>query len=283
MKFLNDRIRLGFRNEKALINEQILSEKEFLAEIIEESDERTKVYFAFGGNEIIFDRFITSLANYIIKKYERKLLKHILHTNFNELKNFKLQEIINYIGELESDKELGYFARQKTVKNGLYDYFEEKNTANIEGLVVFRLNEYKRILNSVSERLLDIYMLNKEYEEFIGLLRYFVNVQTNRPNLIHIVVGDVGLYTVLNEKKEDITSECISDLVCPEELDVDNFDDLLISILITLAPEKIIVHNSEKIKNVELFGTMEKVFEKVIYCSSCELCNTQQETKRLRN
>ncbi|MFR8976018.1 MAG: hypothetical protein ACLVG9_08470, partial [Eubacteriales bacterium] len=63
---MNDRIQLGFRNEKALVNERLLSEKEFPVEVLQKPDERVDVLFKYGSNQRIFDEFITALADYII-------------------------------------------------------------------------------------------------------------------------------------------------------------------------------------------------------------------------
>ena len=275
MKFLNDRIQLGFRNEKALVNERLLSEKEFPVEVLQKPDERVDVLFKYGSNQRIFDEFITALADYIINKYEKKILKRIILNNYGDLKPFQLQDIVRHLPELEQDRETGRAKRRSVVKDGLYSYFEENDSASVEGLVTFRMKEYEALLTQAAEQLFDIYLTHKEYEEFIELLRYFVNVQSARPHLTHLIVHSRGMYTILNEDKEDITAECISDFARPEEISADNFDDLLISMLITLAPEKIIVHNSVDIKNAELFDTINKVFGKVEYCTGCEMCGVK--------
>ncbi len=272
MKFLNDRIRLGFRNEKALVNDRLLFEKNFPIEVLKKTDERIDVMFQYDSNQTVFDEFITTLADYIINQYEKKILKHILLNNYGDLKPFQLQDIVSHLPELEQEKETCRAKRRSIVKNELYNYFAENNSASVEGLVTFRMKEYETLLNQAAEQLFDIYLTYKEYAEFIELLRYFVNVQSARPRLTHLIVHSRGMYTILNEEKEDITEECISDFARPEEISTDNFDDLLISILITLAPERIIVHNSDCIKNAELFDTINKVFGKVEYCTGCEMC-----------
>lgn len=279
MKFLNDRIQLGFRNEKALVNEKIVSDKEFPVKILTSQDAHVNVIFTYGANKKIFDSYITALADYIINKYEKKLLKRILLKNYGELKPFQVQDILRYMPELANDAETGIQCRRQMVKNGLYTYFSENDSASVEGLVTFRLQKYEKLLAQLAEQLFEIYLAHKEYEEFIELLKYFVNVQGARPRLTHLIVHDGGMYSILNEDKEDITADCISDFARPEEISKDNFDDLLISMLITLAPEKIIVHNSEDIKNAELFETIHKVFGKVVYCQGCEMCKASLKCK----
>ena len=116
MKFLNDRIQLGFRNEKALVNERLLSEKEFPVEVLQKPDERVDVLFKYGSNQRIFDEFITALADYIINKYEKKILKRIILNNYGDLKPFQLQDIVSHLPELEQDRETGRAKRRSPFK-----------------------------------------------------------------------------------------------------------------------------------------------------------------------
>lgn len=272
MKLLNDCIKLGFKNTKALAEGKLLSDGAFPIEIVENCGERVEVRFVYGNNQKIFDQFLTTLSEYIINQYEKKILKQILSANYGDFKPFQLRDIISRLPELEQDEETGAAVRFRAVKEELRDYFKESDRASVEGLVTFRLQKYEALLHQTAEQLFDIYLTHKEYEEFIELLRYFVNVQNARPHLTHLIVNFNGMYTVLNEEKENITAECISDFANPEEITADNFDDLLISMLITLAPEKIVVHNSTYIRNAELFETINRVFGKVTYCTGCEMC-----------
>ncbi len=274
---MNERIQLGFRNEKALINERILSEREFPIEIKTDLKERVTVFFV--GEDAIFDEFLTALADYIINRYETRIIKRVLSKSYGNLKPFQLKGILENLTHLEEDSRLCRKRRQEVIKKGLYSYFKENKKANVEGLVTFRLKEYEALLTHVSERILDIYLTHKEYEEFVGLLRYFVGVQNERAKLVHIVINRHRMYTILNELGEDITNKCISDFVSPEDINADNFDDLLISILITLAPEKVIVHNGEEIKNKELFTTIGSVFDKVEYCGGCNFCKIKAKCR----
>ncbi|MBR4890005.1 MAG: putative sporulation protein YtxC [Clostridia bacterium] len=274
---MNERIQLGFRNEKALINERILSEREFPIEI--KADLKERIIVLFVGEDKVFDEFLSALADYIINRYEIRILKRILSKSYGELKPFQLKGILENLLQLEDDPKLCRRKRHEVIKKGLYCYFKENKMANVEGLVTFRLKEYEALLTHVSERILDIYLMHKEYEEFVGLLRYFVGVQNDRVKLVHIVVKRHKMYTILNELGEDITNECISDFVSPDDISGDNFDDLLISILITLAPEKVIVHNGEEINNQELFTTIGSVFDKVEYCKGCNLCKAKAKCR----
>ena len=271
---MKDCIQLGVGNQTALLSRRILFEKEFPIKIQTSNGPRATVTLRYGKNQNMLDAFFTTLAAYIIDTYERKLLKQRLQTQYDNLMPFQLQEIVGFLPELEEDETLCTAARAQMVKDGLSAYFKEHEQASLEGLVTFRLRLYDALLNKVADRLLELYFMHKEYEEFIALLRYFVRVQDRRPQLVHLIVHPCSMYAILNEDQEDITAECIAEFAAPDEVCCENFDDLLISILITLAPEKIVVHNSGSIENDTLFATIHKVFDAVEYCTGCSLCGT---------
>lgn len=270
---MKDHIQLGFRNRKALMKEKILSERDFPIAVLDDCGKRLNVEFAFGFHQKIFQAFLEELADYILSQYEIKLLKHILVNEYNAVKPYQLKDVLGELSEIQQDENYSKCARLKVIQDDLRRYFKEQNSANVEGLVTFRLPKYRMLLERMAEELFDRYLANREYQEFIALLRYFVSVQSGRPKLVHLFVHEHRMYTIMNEEKEDITAKCISDFVPPEEVSAENFDDLLISMLITLAPEKMIVHNSVHIQNTELFNTIHHVFDNVVYCDGCDMCD----------
>jgi len=255
---LNDHIMVGFKNDKATGRAKIISESEFPVTNI--FYDKTHIYTVvdLSDNDVFF-RYIAALSDFIIEKYEKKILKRIININHPEIPNINVSEII----KLKNDD--GICERKRVVQDILKAYFLENKSGNIEGIVTFRLDEYKKMLNQLADVLVEEYCLNKEYDDFIDLLRYFINVQSSRAEIVYIVVNDEDMYTVLDEKKHDITGKVISDLVPQNEIKYVTHDDLLISMLISIAPKKIVINNKEKIKNVHLFETVEKVFEKVEY------------------
>ena len=128
-----------------------------------------------------------------------------------------------------------------------------------------RKSVHYHVVIEETDELVDIYYLNREYEDFIELLKYFVSVQDSRPELVYIRVLSNGTYQIFDKNKNDITKKCLYEFSTADDMNDVSFDDLLISILITLAPEKMIVENSKNIKNVQLFETIERVFENVVY------------------
>lgn len=249
---------VGFRNDKALKHERILSEREFPVTSTFYDKNHTYTIVDLSDKDE-FKRYISALAEFIVNKYERKILKRIINKNHPEIPKIVTREIISLKDDESSDE------RREVLEEILRGYFLENDSAIIEGIVNFRLQRYKKLLNATAENLVDIYYLNREYEDFIELLRYFISVQSVRAELVYIIVNNDSMYSVLDEQKHDVTREILSELVPPDEAKNVAFDDLLISILISVAPKQIVVKNKEMIKNTQLFETIEKVFENVKY------------------
>ena len=136
---MNDHIMVAFKNDKTISRQKIISERDFpVANIFYD---KTHIYTVVNFvNDDEFFSYIKALSDFIIEKYESKILKRIIKINHPEIPNIAIKEII----ELKDDD--GIDVRKKIVESALKDYFFNHETGNVEGLVTFRLGEYKKIL-----------------------------------------------------------------------------------------------------------------------------------------
>ncbi len=220
-----------------------------------------------------------ALAHFIIRQYEEKLLERIINTNYCYFNSPEKKEIIRIAVKLINNEEKSFLSglfrarRYNTIVRGLVDYFESSNNLILEGFVNFRLKEYIKELEEIVDKAVDDYLMQREYREFIKLLRYFVDIQEPKFELIHIIADYDGKYILLDDSKSEITKECIKEFTSEISQGEVNYDDLLVSSLITLAPEKVIIHCLGQFKNKELFETIKNVFTgKVSICNGCEIC-----------
>lgn len=275
---MQNRITLGLNGDVGLIQTRLFNHPECVFPISISKDETsgsvTYIYFEPSDDVFVLDQYVNVVAEYIIERYECRLLRRVLEEEYRELSPLQKREVLKSIELFSDDPAIGYRARKQAVLLSIYDYLKEDTTMLIDGFVAFRLKEYESILSQLAKRLVEHYLTRKEYEEFISLLKYFVNVQEQRPEKTHIIIGDSGGYTLLDEQGEDITAPSFADFIEGEILLTEEaYDDLLISVLITLAPKTITVHNCLAIKNHELFSTISQVFDgKIDYCSGCHFC-----------
>ncbi len=140
------------------------------------------------------------------------------------------------------------------------EHLEGNNELVLEGFVRFRLKDFIKELGEAVDRAVDDLLIEKEYTEFIKLLRYFVEIQEPKVEEVHVLMGEDKKYTLLDSGLHIINNDMLEDLakeITDKEI---SHDDLLISSLITIAPRRITIHQYEKIKNTELLNTISNVF-----------------------
>ncbi len=231
-----------------------------------------------------------ALADYIIRQYEERLLVRIINSNFCYFNAVERKEILDRaLNIIRNDDKtfinsLFQIRRRNVIVRRLMDYFDNSNNIILDGFVNFRLKEYIKDLEEVADKAVDDFLMDREYKEFIRLLRYFVDVQEPKIDTVHVIVGYDNHYTLLDGSKNEITNECIQEYVNEISEGEINYDDLLVSSLITFAPRKIVIHSTGQFRNKELMETIKNVFAgRVVLCQGCEICSVKMvksETKK---
>ncbi len=149
--------------------------------------------------------------------------------------------------------------RNKIMKR-VSDHLKHHSEIVIDGFIRFRLKDFIKELEEGVDRAVDDMLIEKEYNEFIKLLRYFVEIQEPKVEEVHVLIQPNKRYVLLDSSYKIIDNDLLEDLA-KEITDRDiSYDDLLISSLITIAPNRITIHNGDNMKNTELINTINNVF-----------------------
>lgn len=228
-----------------------------------------------------------TMVDYIIEVYEIKLIEKIINNSYEFLKPLERKLVLEQLSILlekefnEKNITVTYKVNRKAkILYKLMGFLSNNDSVSIEGFVNFRLQNYIDDLSEMIDKAIEEYMMEKEYKEFIKLLKYFVNIQDPKIDLLNIVVDKEGKYHFYDENLKVIEDKYIRELV-DDLLDKDiSSDDLLISSLITIAPNKIIIHFSSNIRNSEIIETIKNIFEDKLYiCNNCRICNLDRFLK----
>ncbi|MBQ7669081.1 MAG: putative sporulation protein YtxC [Clostridia bacterium] len=207
------------------------------------------------------------LTEYILTNYEYSILKNIILSDYFYLTNDEKLEILDKAyslittNENEFLKMLIILKRRFLIKQSVLDLLNETSEINIDGFVNFRLKNYKNMLTEVVEKVTKDFILQKEYKEFIDMLKYFVDTQAKRTSKVHIVFENNGRYTILNDHNHDITSECFEEFGDAKRSNNLTNEDLLISSLISLAPKKVFIQLTSENYNQKILKTIMQIFE----------------------
>ncbi|CAI3203926.1 putative sporulation protein YtxC [Clostridium neonatale] len=220
------------------------------------------------------------LYRIVIENYRKKEMFEFLTDNYFFLKQNEILEIENEIMKVLkcedlNDKEGSVYClnRINSIINKIQECISENQEINVDGFLTFRMRKLRKEIEEVIEKVIEIYMVEKEYNEFVKLLKYFVNIQECKIEEVNIIINEDNKYKVEDKEGRDLYKDFLKELTGDEkDLEV-NIEDILISGLITSSPENIVIHGKENCNNKEFLETIENVFgNKVRYCDKIDEC-----------
>jgi len=148
---------------------------------------------------------------------------------------------------------------------------EFSDRLDLDGFVRFRLKDYQQEVQTVVSQIVDGYLMEKEHREFIQLLRYFVELQKPKTDWVQVFMSRDGFFRITGHDNRPIHAEYLDGSADHHHQEI-NYDDLLISALITIAPAYLVVHG-KSFSNSETVDTICSVFEgRCTVCGGCPLC-----------
>ena len=215
------------------------------------------------------------LTNCILYYYEPNLIKHNLNYNyfyFDNIEKTIIEE--NCYKYIDSDEENNYKYRKNEIWVSVLDYISNNKSMILDGFVNFRLENYNKTLEEIIDYNVKQYVIEKEYAEFISLLKMYINSKDSTTNLVHLIYTN-GESLLLDENKSIINIEdSIFDSKYLSDISFSS-NDYALNALLNLLPKRIEVHLIG-IKD-EFIDTLELIFtDRLFICNDCNLCKTYQ-------
>ncbi len=229
-----------------------------------------------GKDELAFFNLISDILTYlIIDIYEEKLIKKITIGEYFYFTQSEMSNIINNTLNALCDDEESIYPRSETIKllhNVFYEYITEHKSLVLTGFITFRIKKYIEILADQIDKSVNKFIIEREYIEFISLLKMYINTEPNNSEIVHIIY-EHSKPILLDENKSIIQIE--TDIFNAKYLSDISFssNDYALNTLLTLNPKKIYIHLIDNTVD-EFINTLKLIFEnKVIYCTDCAICN----------
>ena len=225
-----------------------------------------------------FNNLVAELITETIREfYQDKILKRIINVNyfyFDELeRKIILEDCDEFIKQEEEEI-------KETVFTGVKEYVHEHKNIVIEGVANFRINEYIKILDNIVDMAVNKYIIEKEYREFINLLKVYVNSTESKTDILHLIYTN-GESILLDKDKNIIrvdhnlnNAKYLSDITFSS-------NDIALNTLLSLLPKRIEIHliNGED----EFINTLKLIFEnRIKICTSCNICKTYRKLNNIK-
>lgn len=271
-------------NNNAIL-EYLLDKLDYLElEEVKYSKNKFKIYsniiVHYIGEKIsLFDEKLSSIiTDTILKFYKEKIIKKIINFDYFYFEEYEKKIIIQNCCEIIESSEYEQISKEKEyIHEAVLQYVIENKSMILEGFVNFRIKEYIKYLDSIVDIAVNKYIIEKEYNEFISLLRMYINSKKSNIKNLHLIYGKSEL-TILDENKnivplckEIYNAKFLSDIIFSE-------NDYALNTLLTLLPQRIEIHllDSED----EFIKTVKLIFEDRVYvCKECNICRTYKMIK----
>ena len=232
------------------------------------------VIIHYLGNDFasFYSKISSILSFLVIDELEEDFLKHILLQNYFYFNSQEREQIISFCFDIFADDYINCFDKKfQILYNGFYDFIKDNRVLYLDGFIYFRLKAYFSILDDTVNNAVNHFLIEKEYLEFVSLLKLYINSQDSKCELVHLIYSSSE--SILLDKDKNIIAPD-SDIFNAKYLSDISFssNDFTLNSLLNLVPKKIYIHLIDN-KIDEFIQTLELVFEnRVNLCTDCNIC-----------
>jgi putative sporulation protein YtxC len=252
---------------------------------IEEHEQGGRQYFAFsisGGVQADreFRRSLAeALSDFVCDSLEPEMVRSMIQKSHPFYGLDEVAAIQGYVSQLlESSawecSRVVYGSRRDKLARQISRFLRENRQLAVDGFTRFRMKTYRMALAACVRDAVHEYTLDREYQEFIQLLRQFVTLQPARYPLVHVVHDGRGRFRLFQadgtplewrEMMQDARES--PDPACSHE-------DALVGALLAAAPERVVLHSKNPSENV--IRTLIQIFKgRIMVCDGCSQCGLE--------
>lgn len=226
-----------------------------------------------GKDEASFSYFLSELLTEVILEfYEEKLIYQILNYNYFYFDEYERLQICDNCKDTVENEEITAKSRKVIIQNALLAYVQEQKSMILEGFVNFRLQEYMSYLDNMIDTAVNQFIIEKEYNEFISLLKIYIDSKPAECEILHLIY--INGESILLDKDKNIVSVSENILNSKYLSDISfSSNDFALNTLLSLLPAKIEMHVIGL--EDEFIDTIKQIFEgRVSVCKDCNICRT---------
>ena len=265
-------------NNKQIINYLLNCFNEINIENVYVSNHTFKIYenviIHYIGNDIslFYKTICTILANCIILFFEPKLIKRIISYNYFYFSKDEQNKIFENCSSLLNSHEENY-EKKDILYNCIKDFLEHHKSFVLSGFVNFRLKDYISFLDEIVDTAVNKFLIEREYDEFINILKIYVNSKTNNSSdEVHLIYTNST--SILVDKDKNIISTKDNILNAKYLSDISfSSNDYALNTLLSILPKRITIHIVDNYSD-EFIDTLKLIFEdRIKICNDCNICS----------
>ena len=243
------------------------------------------IHFKGKNEKLFFEETSKILAKFIIDLFEEKIIQNLIKSEYFYFDTNEQKQIANITFEdLYNNEESVYSfdKRYNLIYNSCLEYLLSNNSLVLKGFITFRLKNYLETILEQVDKSVNRFIVQKEYTEFISLLRMYVNSEESNCSLIHLIYRNYKPI-LLDENKNLIKiDDNISNLKYLSDISFST-NDFALNTLLNIIPKKIYIHLIDSNKD-EFINTIKLIFEnRAIFCTDCSICKIYKKSHAVPN
>lgn len=238
------------------------------------------IHYSGNNNELFINKISSILSLLVIDELEPYLLERIIKANYFYFDFNERKQILELCFEMTGNDFYDTFDKKlNSLFNSFYEFLLKNKSIVLHGFINFRIKNYLEILDNVVNEAVNSYIIEKEYLEFISLLRLYINSQKSGCELVHIIYNNEE--SILLDENKEIISASKNALNTKYLSDISfSSNDYTLNSLLTLLPKKIYIHLIDCYID-EFITTLKAIFEeKVTICTDCDICRLYSSSSK---
>ena len=220
-----------------------------------ENTNRYKIYV----QKSCFDEVSEAVAEFLVRNYVSFFIQELKDNIYYDIsydEEIELAELLS-ISVINCQK----IKIIDEIKEELEEFSKIYSEINLDGFVVFAFRKYEpAICDCISNELITI-KAEEEYEKILSLVSEYISVSQNYLNILNIAFQRDNSFICYDEYDNDITEICKTEAAKEFGNENNNFEDEILSILLTQNPEECIVHLNGYNINENLLITLKRLFD----------------------
>lgn len=204
--------------------------------------ENVIIHYTGENSSAFFNELSNNLVSLILNFYEEKLLKSIIKSNYfyfsESEQDIVLDKCLTYLKDTSS---VEYQVRIEHIYIATLKYITNNKSMILTGFINFRLSNYMKILDYIVDTFVNELVVDREYKEFINLLKSYVNSKPSNINTVHFIYKNTDSVILDSNYKKIPFTDDIANLNYISDVSFSE-NDISLNTLLTLLPQKIIIH-----------------------------------------
>ncbi|WP_233566885.1 putative sporulation protein YtxC [Cohnella endophytica] len=202
------------------------------------------------------DRVGRVLAEYTLSDQEPSLLRGMFRSRFGLKDEVETDALIGEaVSLLDGEPEIGENwmgrGRERRLQKlaiRFSHYLEDNERIHLDGFLRFRLSEYRAEVQEAAETAIEERLMEKQYQEFMSLLKTMVEWQEAKTSTVHVLHGGGHAFRLLDEEMRPLEQDASDDKSDAMESfgeEEQEEESRVVSRLLAASPRQLYIHTPE--------------------------------------